>query len=372
MDNEAFRKLVSSGAVGEGSKIKKIARDAVEKEFSKRRKLKGGEYMDSSDEEQEELREKSLKPDKQGINSKKKDNSSKEKKGSEYRDRARERREGIANKDYDAALEAGASAIVDNEMRQFLGGDETRTHLVKGLDVALVQKTRREMQTAVADNQASQKGLLTQSQKLPLPMDEITDEKAAAIIHRACLNPLASESVTRIAKYFKRHYSNCSKSKTFRLGFQPSIAASASGQVIQRSTIMFSTNDDIHDIHNSWELPTESTISKSQYEDLHGTDNPSLTPFDFPLIERLKSSLAKVKVSASCISFIVFVLFDLSIFARRKRNLGSKRREKSHQINYQIDKTKYLKIYRLRMIRKFLNQIVMMIFLNMSESTSLP
>lgn len=56
-----------------------------------------------------------------------------------YRDRAQERRND-ANPDYDAQLEA--AALVNAEQTQYLGGDAEHTHLVKGLDFALLRKVR--------------------------------------------------------------------------------------------------------------------------------------------------------------------------------------------------------------------------------------
>jgi hypothetical protein len=58
-----------------------------------------------------------------------------------YRDRAQERRND-ANPDYDALLEAAAQLNADQT--QFLGGDTEHTHLVKGLDYALLRKVRSE------------------------------------------------------------------------------------------------------------------------------------------------------------------------------------------------------------------------------------
>lgn len=79
-----------------------------------------------------------------------------------YRDRARERRDG-STQDYQPAAEAGSSAYravapdsksgMDAAERRrqmiqeskFLGGDMEHTHLVKGLDYALLQKVRSEI-----------------------------------------------------------------------------------------------------------------------------------------------------------------------------------------------------------------------------------
>ena len=61
--------------------------------------------------------------------------------GSKYRDRAEERRLNQTSDEFDVEMEAAASRL-SAEQTKFLGGDESRTHLVKGLDFLLLQKTR--------------------------------------------------------------------------------------------------------------------------------------------------------------------------------------------------------------------------------------
>lgn len=58
-----------------------------------------------------------------------------------YRDRAEERRKGH-NPDYADKLNQMAS--MDAETSKYLGGDVEHTHLVKGLDYALLVKIREE------------------------------------------------------------------------------------------------------------------------------------------------------------------------------------------------------------------------------------
>ncbi|TRZ00713.1 hypothetical protein DNTS_005596 [Danionella cerebrum] len=60
-----------------------------------------------------------------------------------YRDRARERRDGV-NKDYEETELINTTANYRAESK-FLGGDMEHTHLVKGLDFALLQKVRAEI-----------------------------------------------------------------------------------------------------------------------------------------------------------------------------------------------------------------------------------
>ena len=68
--------------------------------------------------------------------------------GPKYRDRAEERRRGI-NPDYESANQLAAALPGDVDVSKlsveeskFLGGDIMHTHLVKGLDFALLQKVR--------------------------------------------------------------------------------------------------------------------------------------------------------------------------------------------------------------------------------------
>lgn len=61
-----------------------------------------------------------------------------EESGSAYRDRADERRKDKV----DIPPEAAALASVDIEMSKYLGGDIENTHLVKGLDYALLDKVK--------------------------------------------------------------------------------------------------------------------------------------------------------------------------------------------------------------------------------------
>lgn len=66
-----------------------------------------------------------------------------EKQGSQYRDRAAERREDN-NPDYKDTEDLQGE--VDIEKSKFLGGDLEHTHLVKGLDYALLQKTKAALE----------------------------------------------------------------------------------------------------------------------------------------------------------------------------------------------------------------------------------
>ena len=65
---------------------------------------------------------------------------------SKYRDRAKERRTD-SNPDYADEINQMA-VVVDMEKSKYLGGDEKHTHLVKGLDLALLRKVRADASAA--------------------------------------------------------------------------------------------------------------------------------------------------------------------------------------------------------------------------------
>lgn len=67
-----------------------------------------------------------------------------------YRDRTKERQKGLAV-DYDQS-EVEISKKVSIEHSKFLGGDVTRTHLVKGLDFTLLHKVRDRMKGKLKQN----------------------------------------------------------------------------------------------------------------------------------------------------------------------------------------------------------------------------
>ncbi|KAJ1454897.1 RED-like protein N-terminal region-domain-containing protein [Pelagophyceae sp. CCMP2097] len=144
MDNREFAKLmatpkVRSGGNGDAAgeekmrarseRIKKMVR--AEQQRSKASKRKGGDDDDDNDGGAKEKKE----------HPQEKKRKAKEKKELKYRDRAEERRTD-SNKDY--ATEVANLAEMDVETSKYLGGDVEHTHLVRGLDFALLQKIRSE------------------------------------------------------------------------------------------------------------------------------------------------------------------------------------------------------------------------------------
>ena len=133
MDNDAFRKIMATPRPHDASK--------PQEKFDKKsiRKLVDADLQRSKAGSKKHKREKPAKE--------KKVDKKKEKKPSKYRDRAEERRTD-SNKDYStddniAALE------VDAEASKYLGGDVAHTHLVRGLDRALLEKTRTDLSKAM-------------------------------------------------------------------------------------------------------------------------------------------------------------------------------------------------------------------------------
>ncbi|EEH57657.1 uncharacterized protein MICPUCDRAFT_11850, partial [Micromonas pusilla CCMP1545] len=71
--------------------------------------------------------------------------------GPTYRDRAKERRN-ETNADYEGDRGGAALEGLSIEESKFLGGDVEHTHLVKGLDFALLKKVRAEIRESEKDD----------------------------------------------------------------------------------------------------------------------------------------------------------------------------------------------------------------------------
>ena len=132
MDNDAFRKIMATPRPHDGKPQEQFDKKSI-------RKLVDADLQRSKAGSKKHKREKPAKE--------KKVQQKKEKRPSKYRDRAEERRTDT-NKDYStddniAALE------VDAEASKYLGGDVAHTHLVRGLDRALLEKTRTDLSKAM-------------------------------------------------------------------------------------------------------------------------------------------------------------------------------------------------------------------------------
>jgi len=155
MNNDAFKNLVRTeakkGALAGSSKV--IARKAVEEEFRKKKKRRrgGGGYASSSDEDgddddRQSSKKNSKKQQQQEEDKKKKEDDAKaiEKDlSARYRDRAKERREGklaATTTDESSTAAAATAAAASNNFLII-------PHNIKGLDLELARKERRELQT---------------------------------------------------------------------------------------------------------------------------------------------------------------------------------------------------------------------------------
>ena len=192
MDNEAFRALVEERAKPKSTK--EIAREAVEEEFRTRKTKRkrggggGGSSSDDNGSDNEDDSDREDVPSKQELlvpsAAKKKARAEHE---SKYRDRAKERREG-KNVDYQdqASLMEGVAAAADEgqmdqvTLTKYLGGDEAHTHLVKGLDVALARRVKREMdmETTETETTAVLPSTTRQAQKSTVVVRDATEARS--------------------------------------------------------------------------------------------------------------------------------------------------------------------------------------------------
>jgi IK cytokine len=118
MDNDAFRNILTSMK----QEISKPAakKDNKEKKADPKKAERAAYYKNLQ-------AKKALRPEEMSIVSK-------------YRDRASERRLGKSSDYTDITIEEAQAISIENS--KYLGGDEHHTHLVKGLDLALLEKVR--------------------------------------------------------------------------------------------------------------------------------------------------------------------------------------------------------------------------------------
>eukprot|EP00536_Pseudo-nitzschia_multiseries_P001979 jgi/Psemu1/283399/fgenesh1_pg.26_\ len=162
MDNDAFKNLVRTRATTSSAagSSKAIARKAVEDEFKLRHKKKrkrggGGGYASSSDEDDETDRANSKTAYKRShpdSNQTAKDNDDVEAiqkdLSSRYRDRAKERREGKPSTTTTATADGesgGGSSEHNNHEKDNKNNLWIIPHNIKGLDIALARKERKEL-----------------------------------------------------------------------------------------------------------------------------------------------------------------------------------------------------------------------------------
>ena len=384
MDNEAFRALVTERSKEKSTK--EIAREAVEEEFRSRqsrsraaggRKRRragaggggggggsssdedggGGAASDDDDSDDGDVRRKE-----EADNDDENDGDEKEPKWKRerrakkrakdeaegkirYRDRAKERREGRTNADY-AGIDAGEAAVAGadadsssnvlggadaeaDNMTKYLGGDESRTHLVKGLDLALAEKVRREEMGTTDDAHANapsddvnlesilqssraersdQEALRRAIQDLPsvaTMSSSSSDGNRLRADVVGLLNRLQSASQTTLGRDMaaflvnktNRGYGGSSSSD----GDQATeLVVTNAGRTLQRTQLQFSLQCHPGDILRSWEVPREEVSSVADHDRRRrqsggGADAPfgrKLTPLDGKFLARMKDALA--------------------------------------------------------------------------------
>mmetsp|Transcript_21096 Transcript_21096/g.31333 ORF Transcript_21096/g.31333 Transcript_21096/m.31333 type:complete len:588 (-) Transcript_21096:52-1815(-) len=322
MDNEAFRALVNEKS--HTKTTKEIAREAVERDFeeNKRRKRgrgRGGGGDSSSDEEGDderltrrwrgEAKDDDNDEDDGEPEWKKLRKRSKTKKdgddSTKYRDRAKERREG-KNRDYDNLEEAETVNVLQDEgMSKFLGGDERHTHLVKGLDLALADKVRRE-------EMVEKRNLGETKEEEEIDLDQImadaTQKKKSAQLDLNRL-PVSTSSLGQgmltYLQSLQHSHTIATNKKTTSTASLPIVTTAvhgyntagkfptAAGLAAQRSTFAFSTIANVGDVLRSWEIPRESIKSQQQLRSsLSDATLITTMPFDEDFMERIKSALA--------------------------------------------------------------------------------
>jgi hypothetical protein len=298
MDNDSFRALVRERA--KTKTTKEIALESVEQEFEKRKKRK---HWDSSSEEGD-----GIDSDQEGdpltdiltpVVAQKK---ARQQDQFKYRDRAKERRDG-KNVDYQsqASLLEGVTAqgTEDSNMDQvtlskYLGGDETHTHLVKGLDVTLARKVKREISKQTTDLNVD--SLHTKTKK----QDECVRDKhqARLLLLRVNVKSLSSDLGHQILSHLKNVH------LPLRPLSQLLVGNSTAGFAIQRSTLNFATLGDPRDRKRGWEVPLESTQADSHADvSTARKETNGATSVDAVLLRQMKNVLAPKKQGEKLFAF---------------------------------------------------------------------
>ena len=339
MDNDAFRALIHKGNNENETKTKKdkgksksksknkttkeIAREAVEQEFElkkKRTKRKttnddNNNYSSSSDNE-----------DDQHTKNKKNNNDNNESSNKyiyrhgkkilksndgTYRDRAKERRKGL-NIDYKDTSDLIQFATEDKDMSKFLGGDEKHTHLVKGLDLALADKVRRDQKNQFSKN-IDHVDYTTPSldfQNLPIQefIVKMNSIKSQSSNHAQIILSYIISKLKHQTKVSQSNQSNTSTPTIITHQNQAqatqAIPISLAGYQIQKSTTTFTFESNIQHVSNAWEIPREYTISKaSQTSNSLTKSNISsdifigCTSFDSKFLQMIQTSFDQYYIS---------------------------------------------------------------------------
>jgi IK cytokine len=291
MNNDAFKKMVRERA--QIKSTKEIAREAVEDEFQRKKKRKyGGDSSDSGGEQEakdESSGKKRFGRSKQQQNEEDDENLNL---SSNYRDRAKERREGKSQAD-ESLLKGVASAAADpaadkstEELSKYLGGDEEHTHLVKGLDVVLARKVKREWHKE--KNQQPTTTAKESKQQMAETTFVETVEQAKDLLQQCIQN----NNTTTEAKVGLELFQYLQKVHKYNLEMPlllpKNVACSSAGRTIQRSTLAFALDGHPSQISRAWEMPREIMHGASQQETL-----ARATSLDISLIDRIQWALSK-------------------------------------------------------------------------------
>ncbi|KAL7493492.1 hypothetical protein ACHAWT_006040, partial [Skeletonema menzelii] len=346
MDNNAFRTLVNQQLK---KSTKEIAREAVETEFRQKAQKRGGgrrgrrsEYDSDSasedDDGDDNLNKRRRDDDDDDTNEVNNNNHKNEPEwkrrrkekaaatSTTYRDRAKERREG-KNLDYSDTTVATTYNNGDEytdkkrqaELSKFLGGDEQHTHLVKGLDMALAQKVRREEMgtaTGAADGREQEEEedldqLLedaynnTQQQQQQETTDSAStkSKKSSSIAMIQPKTELGKSVQTYLLRHHHRqqqqqHSNNNSTTTTTSLSLAAATKQPQSIQInstkqnsIQRSHYTFSLDSTIQKRSHAWDIPQLKMIGGVVGSGQKQRQQASMSPLDCHLIATIRNKL---------------------------------------------------------------------------------
>jgi hypothetical protein len=294
MDNDAFKKLVRERA--QVKSTKEIAREAVEDEFKRKKKRQhGGDSSDSGgdDDEAEESGKKRFFRSNHQQQQDEEDGEYPDSNSNKYRDRAKERREGKPQAD-ESLLKGVASAAADpaadkstEELSKYLGGDEEHTHLVKGLDLVLARKVKREWYNEKNRQPTTTAKESKQQQQQRMEETFVETVEQAKDLLQQCIRNNTTESKVglELSQYLQQVYDSTLETTPLR---PKNIACSSAGRTIQRSTLAFALDGHPSQISRAWEIPREIMQGSSQQDTL-----ARATSLDISLIDRIQWALSK-------------------------------------------------------------------------------
>ena len=290
MDNEAFRKLVADRTKSKSTK--EIAREAVEDEFQRKGRGKRGRPDGyDSDSDGGNTTKRGRRQDQQSEQQPKKQNQQ-----DLYRDRAKERREGTNHQDYATSMKLlhDFHQVTQEDARdtatlsKYLGGDEAHTHLVKGLDVALARKVKRDMGNAFA-----KKTLHTNISLVKPIQEKCTTTRFVKNASEAmgCLSthtPSTSLGISMLS-YLQSIYAG--------IQYPEDIVESPAGVALRRTSVIVSTLSDPRNVLKAWEIPQEVTEAAMMNKNDNGTQRRILV--DRHLIYQIQGALDSKKHTAT-------------------------------------------------------------------------